>query len=392
MVDFGGSITFTGLSSGIDTASIVTQLIAVESAPKTLLIQQQAVTNLQNADFADISTKLYTLKSAADALRSFSLYAGSPTATSADTTKLTASATSAAAASSYNVVVSNVARAAVSQQATTPSISQFGALYAGNGTYAASTTKLSDLTTSTGAAAGYAVGSSITMNSTRGGQAHSASFTVTDTSTVNDLTAWMQKQLPGSSVSLQVGGAIKVTSAPGLDQANTGISLGGAAGAATETQAAAGNTTLSAAGGMDISSSGVAIHVDLTAGMTMSDVAAAINAKNGAITGDDRQRPAPPDGEADRRRFGHHRLERHRRRLGDRPDLGGRRLRCLRHDRRQRVHELHEPGDHRDLGRDAQPDRGDGPRRGVAHGQSVAGRQRRRSPASCRTSSRPTTT
>ena len=35
---------------------------------------------------------------------------------------------------------------------------------------------------------------------------------------------------------------------------------------------------------MDISSSGVAIHVDLTAGMTMSDVAAAINAKNGAIS------------------------------------------------------------------------------------------------------------
>src|SRR3979411_1792823 len=136
MVDFSSSVTFTGLSSGIDTGSIVTQLIAVESAPKTLLMQQQAVTNLQNADYAALSTKLYTLKSAADALRSFSLYAGSPTATSADTSKLTASATSAAAASSYNVVVSNVARAAVSQQTTTPSISQFGALYAGNGAYA----------------------------------------------------------------------------------------------------------------------------------------------------------------------------------------------------------------------------------------------------------------
>ena len=122
------------------------------------------------------------------------------------------------------------------------------------------------------------------MASTQGGQAHSASFTVTDTSTVNDLTSWMQSQLAGSTVSLQVGGAIKVTSAPGLDQANTGISLDGALGAATETQAAAGNTTLTADGGMDISSSGVAIHVDLTAGMTMSDVAAAINAKNGAIS------------------------------------------------------------------------------------------------------------
>ena len=35
---------------------------------------------------------------------------------------------------------------------------------------------------------------------------------------------------------------------------------------------------------MDISSSGVAIHVDLTAGMTMADVANAINSKNGAVT------------------------------------------------------------------------------------------------------------
>jgi flagellar hook-associated protein 2 len=279
-----GSINFTGLSSGIDTASIVDQLIAVESAPKTLLMQQQAITNLQNADYADISTKLFTLKSASDALRSFSLYAGSPVATSGDTTRLTAAATSAAAASSYNVVVSNVARAAVSQQSTTPSISQFGGLYAGNGTYASGSTKLSDLTTSTGTAAGYAVGSSIPLGSTRGGTANTASFQVTDSSTVADLTSWMQTQLKGSTVSLQVGGVIKVTSAPGLDQANTAISLGGTVGAATETQAAAGNTTLTADGGMDITSSGVAIHVDLTAGMTMGDVAAAINAKNGAIS------------------------------------------------------------------------------------------------------------
>lgn len=279
-----GSISFTGLSSGIDTASIVDQLVAVESAPKTLLMQQQDITNLQNADYADISTKLYTLKSAADALRSFTLYAGTPTASSADSTKLTASASSAAAASSYNVVVNNIARAAVSQQATTPSIAQFGSLYAGNGTYAASTTRLSDLTTSTGAAAGYAVGDTVTLGSTQGGQAHSAGFVVTDSSTLGDLTSWMQTQMTGSTVSLQVGGVIKVTSAPGLDQANTGISLSGVVGAASETQAAAGNTTLTADGGMDISSSGVAIHVDLTSGMTMTDVANAINAKNGAIT------------------------------------------------------------------------------------------------------------
>ena len=75
----------------------------VESQPKTLLKQQQAVTNCRTPTTPHISTKLFTLKSAADALRSFTLYAGSPTATSADPSKLTAAATSAAAASSYNV-------------------------------------------------------------------------------------------------------------------------------------------------------------------------------------------------------------------------------------------------------------------------------------------------
>src|SRR5471030_2897422 len=98
MVDSTGAITFTGLSSGIDTTSIVNQLIAVEAAPKTLLMNQQAITNLQNSDYSDISTKLYALKAASDSLRDFTLYAGQPVATSSDSTKLTASATGASAA------------------------------------------------------------------------------------------------------------------------------------------------------------------------------------------------------------------------------------------------------------------------------------------------------
>ena len=47
-----------GLSSGIDTSSIVTQLIAVESAARTLLINQQNIVNLQQQDYSDISAKL----------------------------------------------------------------------------------------------------------------------------------------------------------------------------------------------------------------------------------------------------------------------------------------------------------------------------------------------
>src|SRR3712207_4042713 len=96
-------ITFTGMSSGIDTDSIVTALMQVESRPKTLLQQQQTVMNARRNALQDINTKLVNLKAAADALRSFTLYDGSPTATSADATKLTAAATTAAAAATYNI-------------------------------------------------------------------------------------------------------------------------------------------------------------------------------------------------------------------------------------------------------------------------------------------------
>ncbi len=170
------------------------------------------------------------------------------------------------------------------QQTATSDVSQFGTLYQASGAYASTATKLTALTTSTGAAAGYAVGDTITLNATQGGQPTTASYQVTDSSTVGDLANWLQGQLKGSSVSLQPGGALTVTSAPGLDQANLGVSLSGTVGAATQVTAATGNTTLSADGAMDISSSGVAIHVDLTAGMTMTDVANAINSKNGGVT------------------------------------------------------------------------------------------------------------
>ena len=108
----------------------------------------------------------------------------------------------------------------------------------------------------------------------------------------------------------------------------------------------------------------------------MSDVAAAINAKNGAITAT----TANGQLRLTAKQTGVDSAITVSNATGGASaiglDLRGRRLGCLRHDRRQRVHELHEPGDHRDLGRHAEPDRGDGPRRGIADGQSVAGRQR----------------
>ena len=341
-------------------------------------MNQQEIVNLQQQDYSDISTKLYTLKSAADALRDFTLYAGSPTATSADTTKFTATATSAAAASSYNVVVDNIARAAVSQQTATSDVSSFGTLYAGNGAYASSTTKLTDLTQADGTAAGYAVGDTITLGSTQGGTANTASYTVTANSTVSDLASFMQSNMAGSTVALQPGGKLQITSAPGPRPGEHGRLADAARSArATSTQAATGNTTLATAGGMDISSSGINIHIDTTAGMTMSDVANLINSKNGTVTATTANGMLRLTVDADGRRLGDLDLERHRRRLGDRPLDAGRGRRRDRHDRRQRLHERLEPGHLGDPGRHAQPDDGHLVVGHLALGQPGAGRQRR---------------
>src|SRR4051812_43252786 len=88
------TINFTGISSGIDTNAIVDELMKIESQPKVLLQQKQLVVNARTQAHKDIQTKLYTLKTAADDLRSLTLFNGSPYTSSSDTTRLSAAATS----------------------------------------------------------------------------------------------------------------------------------------------------------------------------------------------------------------------------------------------------------------------------------------------------------
>src|SRR4051794_28497047 len=149
------AISFTGISSGLDTDSIVTALINAESQPRVLLQQQQTILGAKTQSYRDISAKLLTLKAAADDLRSFTLYAGSPSATSSDATRLTAQATTAAAPGSYQVSITSLAAANVKQQAAAAFTTQLGALHAGAGTYAAATTNLIDLTQADGTSLGY---------------------------------------------------------------------------------------------------------------------------------------------------------------------------------------------------------------------------------------------
>jgi flagellar hook-associated protein 2 len=105
-------IQLGGLASGIDTTSIISQLMAAEKLPRTKLTLSQDATTKRSSLLSDIATKLTALKSANDDLKSVLSWLDTQTVESSDATKVTAVRTAGAAPGSYDVVVSQLASAA----------------------------------------------------------------------------------------------------------------------------------------------------------------------------------------------------------------------------------------------------------------------------------------
>lgn len=105
------TINFGGLASGLDTNSIVEQLIAIERRPKTRLLQRQRVEEARQSALRDVSTRLANLASKATALRDAALWADVQTVESSDSTRVTAARTGGAAAGGYEITVTQLARA-----------------------------------------------------------------------------------------------------------------------------------------------------------------------------------------------------------------------------------------------------------------------------------------
>jgi flagellar hook-associated protein 2 len=105
------TLTSTGVGSGLNVNSIVTQLVAAERAPDDARIaaQQKQITTKLSA-LATLQSAFSAFGSALDPLASTTAFQTNAT-TSGDTTVFTASATSAATAGSYNVQVGQLATA-----------------------------------------------------------------------------------------------------------------------------------------------------------------------------------------------------------------------------------------------------------------------------------------
>lgn len=102
----------SGLASGVDTATIVDQLMALEAQGKTRLQMRQTSLTAQQTTLKDLKTKLDTLKSAAADLRSSTTWAESQTVESSDAARVAVARTGGAPIGGYSVKVTQLASSA----------------------------------------------------------------------------------------------------------------------------------------------------------------------------------------------------------------------------------------------------------------------------------------
>src|SRR3954470_22328070 len=81
-------IELSGMASGLDTATMVDQLMSIERQPLTRLQYQQTAVTAEQSNIRTVQSKLMTLSSAADALRGSSLWGDTQTVSSSDSSKL----------------------------------------------------------------------------------------------------------------------------------------------------------------------------------------------------------------------------------------------------------------------------------------------------------------
>jgi flagellar hook-associated protein 2 len=103
-------ISFSGLSSGLDTDSIVTALVQAESGAKTTLQAKQNKLKLRQTAYTTIGSGLSTVARAAGNLNSAGAFA-TIKASSTDETISTISATSSATAGAFDLTVTKLAKA-----------------------------------------------------------------------------------------------------------------------------------------------------------------------------------------------------------------------------------------------------------------------------------------
>lgn len=102
-------LTATGIGSGLDIESLVTQLISAERSPvETRLVARESTLTAELSGFGSLKSALSTFQDSISSLNKLSSF-GQRTTTSSNTDAVVASANSAAASGSYSLSVSQLA-------------------------------------------------------------------------------------------------------------------------------------------------------------------------------------------------------------------------------------------------------------------------------------------
>src|SRR3954447_24983682 len=102
-------ISFGGLASGLDTNSIIDQLMAIERQPQDKLKLRQTTIDARKSALGDIASRLKNLRLAAQDLKSPTLWLDTQTIDVNDSTKVAATRTGGAGTGAYQLTISQMA-------------------------------------------------------------------------------------------------------------------------------------------------------------------------------------------------------------------------------------------------------------------------------------------
>src|SRR3954452_16662567 len=105
------TINFGGLASGLDTNSIVDQLMSIERQPQNRLKLKQGQIDARKSALSDIQSRLKTLQLAAQDLKSPLLWIDTQSVDVNDPTKVAATRTGGAGTGGYQLTVTQLASA-----------------------------------------------------------------------------------------------------------------------------------------------------------------------------------------------------------------------------------------------------------------------------------------
>lgn len=103
------TMSIGGLASGLNTADIIAQMMALERRPRTLLDTKQTLIETRQSLLRDFQTKLRAVQTAAADLRSVGLWAQTQSVTSTDDRKISATSSSGAGVGGYQIEVTQLA-------------------------------------------------------------------------------------------------------------------------------------------------------------------------------------------------------------------------------------------------------------------------------------------